>query len=117
MVDGEDLYQDLTTISNLAKELEDVTRANIMDEDFMTIVYFSIIGVLRYANIVKIVMNDHVLGRANLINKFTAMEQQHKVVNDKPIEVHTAIQASNKRKRKRKKGTCFNCKKKKTLCQ
>lgn len=36
MVDGEDLYQHLTMLSNLADQLEEVTMSNVMDEDFMT---------------------------------------------------------------------------------
>lgn len=59
-------------------------------------------------NVVKIVMNGPVLGRGNLINKLTVTEQQHKVTNERPPKLYIAIQALDKRKGKKKKGTCFN---------
>lgn len=62
-------------MANLADELEEVTTTNVTDEDFMTNVCFSIIGIPRYANIVKIVMNGLVLERNSLINKLMAIEQ------------------------------------------
>lgn len=75
MVEGEDLYKHLTTMSNLADELEDITRTNVTDEDFMMTVFFSIMVVLRYSNIVKIIMNGLVQQRGDIINKLTTTEQ------------------------------------------
>lgn len=95
-------------MSNLADEMEEVTRSNVMDEDFMTMVYFCIMEIPRYANIVKIVMNGPVLERTDLINKLTATKQQHKAIDERPPELHTAMQALDKRTRKKKKGACFN---------
>lgn len=74
MVDGKDLYEQLTTMSNLADELEEVIRANVMDEDFMTTTCFSVMKILRYGNIVEIVINNPILKRADLINKLKATE-------------------------------------------
>lgn len=111
MVDGEDLYDHLTTMSNLANEIEEVIRANIMDEDFMTIVCFSIMVIPRYLNIVKIVINGLVLERINLINKFIEIKQQQKATGKKPSKIQMTMQALDKRKRKKKKSTCFKCEK------
>lgn len=86
-------------MSNLKGEMEEKTRTNAMDEDFMMTVYFSIMEILRYSNIVKIVMNDYVLKRANLINKLATTEQRHKAGNKRPFKLHTAMQALNKRKK------------------
>jgi hypothetical protein len=61
-------------MSNLVDELDKVTNTEITNEDFMTTVYFSIMEIPRYANIVKIAMNGLVLGRGDLINKLTATE-------------------------------------------
>lgn len=79
MVDGEDLYQHLTMMSNLKDELKEVMMSNVMDEDFMTTMCFSIMGIPQYANIIEIVMNDLILEKANFINKLTATKQRHKV--------------------------------------
>lgn len=62
-------------IANLSDELEEVTTTNVMDEDFMTRVCFSIMEILQYANIVKIVMNGPMLKRGNVINKLTTTKQ------------------------------------------
>lgn len=109
MVDSENLYQHLTTMANLADELEEVTSIKVTNEDFMTMVCFFNIEIPQYLNIVKIVVDGPVLGRGDLINKVTATEQRHKVTNDRPLQLHTAMQALEKRKEKKKKGTYFNC--------
>lgn len=109
MVDDEDLYEHLTMMANLADELEEVTTTNVMDEDFMMTVCFSIMEIPQYTNIIKIVINDPILERGDLINKLTTSEQRHKVTNKRPPELHTTMQALDTRKRKRKKGVCFNC--------
>jgi hypothetical protein len=111
MVDGEVPYHHLTMISNLANELEDVTSIDITNEDFMTTTSFSIMGIPRCMNIVEIVMNRPALRRRDLINKQTATEQQQKVTNERLPELHTAMRALDKRKKKKKKGTCYNCSK------
>lgn len=54
-------------------------------------------------------MNGPALGKGDLINKLTATEQRHKVTNERPPELHTAMQALIKRKEKKKKCTCYNC--------
>lgn len=69
MMDSEDLYHHMTTMSNLADELDEVMGMKITDEDFMTIVCFSIIGIPRYTNIVEIVMNGPALGRGDLMSR------------------------------------------------
>jgi hypothetical protein len=111
MMDGEDLYHHLTTMSNLADELDKVRGMGITNEDFMTTVCFSIMGIPRYMNIVKIVMNGPALGRGNLNNKLTATEQRLMVTNERPLELHMAMQALNNRVKhpgKKKKGPCYN---------
>lgn len=75
MVEGKDLYEHLITMPNLTYELEEVTRTNILDKDFMTKVCFSIMDMPRYSNFVKIIMNCLVLQRADLSNKLTATKQ------------------------------------------
>lgn len=88
-------------------------RQNVMDKDFMTTVCFSIMGILRYLNIIEIITNNPVLQRAELINKMTTTEQRHKAANEKPLELHIAMQALyKKKKKKKKKGTYFNYNKK-----
>lgn len=74
MVDGKDLYKHLTTMLNLTDELEEVTRTNAMDKDFMRTICFSIMGMLRYSNIIEIIINGPVLQKANLINKQAMIE-------------------------------------------
>lgn len=108
MVNRKDLYEHLMTMSNLADQLEEVI---IMDEDFMTTICFSIIEISRYSNIVKIIINGLLLQRTNLINKLIATEQQHHATKKRPLKFHTTMQALDKRKRKRKKGTYINYKK------
>lgn len=104
-------------MANLANELEEVTLIKVTNEDFRTMVCFSIMGIPRYTNVVKIVMNKSVLKRGDLINKLTAMEQQHRVTNERPPKLHTAMQALDNRKGKKKKDTCFNCGKERLLFQ
>lgn len=111
MVDGEDLYQYLTTMFNLTGKLEEITRSNVINEDFMTTVYFSIMVILRYVNIVKIVMSGPILERANLNNKLSTTDQRHKAANKRPPELHTAIQALDKRKKKEEEGHIFQLRK------
>lgn len=38
MVEGEELYEHLTTMLNLPDKLEEVTRSKVTEEDFMTMV-------------------------------------------------------------------------------
>lgn len=68
-------------MENLAKELEKVTTTNVINEDFMTTISFSIMGILWYANIMKIVMSSHVLERSDLINKLTTTKEQYQSAN------------------------------------
>lgn len=116
MVDGKDLYQHLIMMSNPVNKLEEVTMSNAMEEDFMTIVWISFMGILQYVNIIKIVMNGTVLERADLINKLTTTIQHYKGANERPSKLHTSMQALDKRirkkkKKEKKKGVCFNYKK------
>lgn len=93
MVEGEELHEYLTTISNLVDKLEEVMKSNVIDKDFMTIVCFSIIGISRYSNVIKIIINGPILLRVKLINKLKTMKQQHKAANEKQIKLHTAMQS------------------------
>jgi hypothetical protein len=111
MMDEKDLYEHLTMISNLADEVPSV---EITSKDFMTTVCISIMGIPRYTNIFEIVMNGPALGKSNLTNKLTATEQGHKVTNERPPKLHTAMQALDNRIRKlgkKKKGEYYNCRK------
>lgn len=109
MVNKEDMYQHLIMMTNLADELEEVTMPNVMNKDFMMALCFPIMEILRYKNIIEIMMNSRVLKRADFINKLIVIEQQYKAANKRPPKFHTTLQALNKRKRKRKKGVYFNC--------
>lgn len=93
-------------MSNLANEIE-VTRSNIINEDFMTTICFCVIEIPRQVDIVEIVMNGHVLKKANFINKLTATELQHKAVDERPSKLYTAIQAFDIRKKRKKIGCLF----------
>lgn len=106
MQDGEDLYQHLTTMVSLADKLDEVTGTNITNKDFMMTMCFSLMGIPRYTNIIEIVMNGPPQGRGDLIHKLTATEQRHKVTNERPLELHTAMQALDNwvRKSRRKRG-------------
>jgi hypothetical protein len=59
-------------------------------------------GVPRYANIVKIVMIRSDFGRGDLMNKLIVTQQQHKVINERPPELHTPMQALHNRVRRRR---------------
>lgn len=87
------MYQDLMTMSNLANMMEEGTRSNAIDEDFMTMVSFSTMEIPQYANIINRVMNSPVLERADIINKLTTTKQQLKAVDKRPPKLHTAMQA------------------------
>lgn len=50
MVDGEDLYQHLTMMANLANEVEEVTMSIIIDEGFMTTMCISIMEIPQCTN-------------------------------------------------------------------
>lgn len=92
--------------------MDKVTDGEITNEDFMTTVCFSIMGIPRYANIVEIVMNGPALGWGDLINKLTMTKQQYKVTNERPSQLHTAMQALDnwvRKSGKKKKGTYYNC--------
>lgn len=99
-------------MANHADDLEEVRMSNVMNEDFMTIVCFSILGILRYPNMIEIVMNDPIFKRGDFIDKLTTIEQQHKATDERPSKLHSAMQALDKRKRKKKKGIYFSCGKK-----
>jgi hypothetical protein len=103
-----DLYAHLTMMSNLADELDEVTGSKISNEDFMTTVCFSIMGVKKYANVIEIIMNGSVLQRSEVINKLMATEQRYKTNDELNVEPETAMKVSVKKKNKRK---CFNCNK------
>ena len=111
MIEGEDLYTHLTTMSNLAEELDEVTGTNITNEDFMTTICFSIMGIPRYANIVEIIMNGAILSRLEVINKLTATEQRQNTIGGAPtLEPQTAMRAQTRGKTNtQKKGKCFKC--------
>lgn len=102
MVDNEDLHQQLTTMANLADELDKVMSTKITNEDFMMTMFFSIMGIPQYTNVVEIVMNGPMLGIEDLIKKLTTMEQ-HKVTNERPPEFYTAMQALIKEKERKRK--------------
>lgn len=91
MVEEKDVYEYVTNISNLADELEHVMGANVMDKNFMATVYFSIMEMSRYLNIVEIIMIGPILQKGDLINKLRATEHQHKVANKRPLKLHNAI--------------------------
>jgi hypothetical protein len=78
-------------MSNLADELEEVTPIEVTNKDFMTKICFSIIEIPQYTNTVEIVMNGPALGRGDLINKLIATKQRHKVTNERPSKLHTAM--------------------------
>lgn len=101
MVNGEDKYQHLTMMSNLADELEEARMSNVRDEDFMMTICFSIMGILQYANIIKIDMKSLVLERDDFINKLTKIGQWHKMADKRPSKLHIAMQISTKEKNKK----------------
>lgn len=100
MMLGEDLYEHLTTMWNLADKLEEVTRTNITEEDFITTFCFSIKGIWRYSNIIEIIINDLVLQRAKLINKLTSIQGGK---GEAIWTVHRHTSPREKRKKKKEK--------------
>lgn len=61
MVERKELYKHLSTMLNLLDVLEEVMRSKIMDKDFKRTIYFSIMGILKYSNVIKIIMNNPIL--------------------------------------------------------
>lgn len=111
MDENSDLYAHLTTMSNLADELDEVMSSKIQDDDFMTTVCFSIMGIPRYANVVEIIMNGTDLGRQDLLNKLMAAEERYlSSKKSTESEPQTAMKAVTKKKGKSRPDVeCYNC--------
>ena len=114
MDENSDLYSHLTMMSNLADELDEVMSSKIQEDDFMTTVCFSLMGIQRFTNVVEIIMNGPDLTRQDLLNKLMATEERH--ISTKAaaeLEPLTAMKMITKRKTKQRPDVeCYNCGKK-----